>query len=487
MYQKVPATASSTRSHLIISLTVFFIGYLLVFWPSLARMEGIWRHSETYMHAYLILPISLWLIWRQRERLAGLPMQSTVWPALFATPFAMVWLLAYAVDVNFVSQFAAIFFLQLMIWSLLGHQILRIIWFPVAFLIFLVPFGEAANPILQQVTADMVVYFLRMVDFPIYREGLYIYTPSAVFEVAVACSGLNFLLTSLVLSCLYSYLHYSRWYKAIAFIALTLVLSIIANGIRAFLLVVIGEKSNMAYGFGADHYYYGWLVFFLVIMLAFWLGAKFADDDAPAATENKVAGKRTVTISKTALACLALILLLAGGISRNITDTPTPEQPAQLIHLEQDIAGQSNWGIQFYDGLSRDHWLSEHGVELFVASYAHRQERGDMITWHNTLYQPEQWSITAQHPTGSLLDGYRILQLVNTRGQQRAVLYWYQLGERKTSNRVAMKLLQLAALLRGDATPGFVFAASVSSDQPIEDIRQQLLAAKQQHLVDLAP
>ncbi len=471
-----------------LALPLLLLGYLWVFWPSLARMESIWRHSETYMHAYLILPISLWLVWRQRGQWLGLAPKTTLLPAIAAFPFAILWLLAYAIDVNFVSQFAAIFFLQLLLWSVLGHRLMRILWFPVAFLVFLVPFGEAANPILQNITADMVVYFLRLVDFPIFREGLYIYTPSAVFEVAVACSGLNFLLTSLVLSCLYSYLHYRHWYKAIAFIALTLALSIIANGIRAFLLVVIGEKSNLAYGFGADHYYYGWLVFFIVIMLAFWLGAKFADDEAPAVSASHAAkSSKASKIAWVALLLLSLTMLAVGASSRSMQQTEVPEQPAQLLAVDQSIAERSSWGIQFYDGLTRDHWLSEDGVELFVASYAHRQQRGDMITWHNTLYRIDQWSITAQQDYGSRLDGYRVLQLSSPGGQRRSMLYWYQLGEYRTSNRIVMKLLQLQALLRGQNDPAYVVALSLSGHYSMDESQQRLLQAREQQLTGLLP
>ena len=33
-------------------------------------MVGIWWRSETFAHGFLVLPISLWLVWRQRGELA---------------------------------------------------------------------------------------------------------------------------------------------------------------------------------------------------------------------------------------------------------------------------------------------------------------------------------------------------------------------------------------------------------------------------------
>ncbi len=466
----MPLSTPLTQQRPILTFTLLLATltalYLLVFWPTLQGMELIWRHSETYMHGYLIAPISLWLLYRQRQQLSRLQPEPTVLPAILALPLLLIWLLAYSININFVSQFAAVFYLQLLIWSLLGHRFMRYCWFPIGFLIFLVPFGEAANPILQQITADLVVAMLQLINMPVYRDGLYLHTASAVFEVAVACSGLNFLLSSLVLSCLFAYLHYQRLYKAALFIALVLLLSILANGIRAFLLVVIGEKSQMAYGFGADHYYYGWLVFFIVMFCSFWLGAKFSDDNPVPAAEVPAATSRSF---KLAAIALVLPLSLAGVLSKTLPAEATPEMAARLFSDVPPPDTRAPWGIQFYDGLSRDHWHNSEGIEFFYATYANRQQQGDLITWHNTLFNLEHWSIRHARREGTLLQSYGVLELVNPQGQVREVQFWYQLGGYQTNSRVAFKLLQLRFLWLQKAERAEIIA--VSSIHPDPSIR----------------
>lgn len=457
--------------------TVLLGVYLLVFWPSLLSMESIWRHSETYIHGYLIAPISLWLLYRDRAQLSQIKPQPTVLPAILALPLLLVWLLAYSININFVSQFAAIIYLQLMLWSFFGHQFFKRYWFPIGFLIFLVPFGEAANPFLQQLTADLVVSMLHLINMPVYRDGLYLYTASAVFEVAVACSGLNFLLSSLVLSCLFSYLHYQKLYKSLLFIVFVIVLSIIANGIRAFLLVVIGESTQMAYGFGADHYYYGWLVFFIVMFCSFWLGAKFADN-----TDTAVAADVSSRPNNISLTTLALLLPLVLGVALrySLPLTITPDRPAALFTPADAQPANSNWGIRFNDGLSRDHWQDAQGIEYFVATYANRQDKGDLITWHNTLFATDRWTIRRQQQTGALFSRYGSLELVNVSGQTQRIDYWYQLGSVKTTNRVLVKLLQLANLWLRQDEPAILFAVATSAHETV--VSPQQLAEAQTKL-----
>lgn len=449
-------------------------GYLLVFWPSLLSMESIWRHSETYMHGYLIAPISLWLIYRDRTQLVRFKPQPTLLPAFLALPLLLLWLLAYSININFVSQFAAIVYLQLLIWGFFGHAFFRRYWFPIGFLIFLVPFGEAANPILQQITADLVIWMLHLINMPVYRDGLYLHTASAVFEVAIACSGLNFLLSSLVLSCLFSYLHYQKLYKSLLFIVFVIILSIFANGIRAFLLVVIGESTQMAYGFGADHYYYGWLVFFIVMFCSFWLGAKFADN-----TDTPVAADISSHPTNISLTTLALLLPLALGVALrySLPLTIMPDTPAALFTPADAQPANSNWGIRFYDGLSRDHWQDAQGIEYFVATYANRQDKGELITWHNTLFATNRWTIRRHQQTGELFNRYGSLELVNISGQTLRINYWYQIGSVKTTNRVLVKLLQLANLWLQQDEPAVLFAVATSAHETVVSA-QQLIEAQ---------
>ena len=129
--------------------------------------------------------------------------------------------------------------------------------FPLAFLVFAVPFGRALVPALMQVTADITVTALKWTGVPVFRQGMLLSIPGGDFEVARACSGLNYLMTGVVLGTLYAYLTYTDWRKRVAFVAVTVAVLIVANGIRAYLTVAIAHWSDMRYGTGYDHIVFG--------------------------------------------------------------------------------------------------------------------------------------------------------------------------------------------------------------------------------------
>ncbi len=73
---------------------------LIAFWPTLVQMEEVWRHSETYMHCYFIVPMSLYMMWQQKHMLTSMQFQPTRLPLLLLVPVAFLWLCAYAIDVG---------------------------------------------------------------------------------------------------------------------------------------------------------------------------------------------------------------------------------------------------------------------------------------------------------------------------------------------------------------------------------------------------
>src|SRR4026207_758168 len=123
--------------------------------------------------------------------------------------------------------------------AVLGWQAYRQMAFPLAFLVFAVPFGRALVPALMQVTADITVTVLNWTGVPGFPGGMLLSIPGGDFEVARACSGLNYLMTGVVLGTLYAHLMYTGWRKRVAFVAVTVAVLIVANGIRAYLTVAI--------------------------------------------------------------------------------------------------------------------------------------------------------------------------------------------------------------------------------------------------------
>jgi exosortase/archaeosortase family protein len=136
-----------------------------------------------------------------------------------------------------------------------------------------VPFGDFIVPVLQEYTAWFAVWLLQLSGLPMYREGLYISIPAGDFVVAEECSGVRYLIASVALGLIYAYISYRSVWRRAALVALAIALPIIANGIRAWGIIMIAHWTDMEHAVGVDHLIYGWVFFGFVMLLLFWLGS----------------------------------------------------------------------------------------------------------------------------------------------------------------------------------------------------------------------
>ncbi|HLG86194.1 MAG TPA: exosortase A [Alphaproteobacteria bacterium] len=259
---------------------VLFLGAVAfgaAFWSEVVHAVGVWEASTAYNHCFLIVPISLYLLWERREAaLARLP-AANFWPLLAMLPVALVWLVAYKVDVMEGRQLAAMTLFELFLLSVLGFQLWRVIAFALLYLFFLVPTGAFLTPWLQNFAAHFAVRGLEIVGIPVYfqQEGMLIEVPGATFTVAEACAGLRFLIASVALGALYGYLMYRSWTRRVIFLVVSIIVPIIANGLRVMGISVLGYLLSSAQAATADHIIYGWLFFSFVSLVLILLGLPF--------------------------------------------------------------------------------------------------------------------------------------------------------------------------------------------------------------------
>lgn len=259
---------------------------LAVFNSTYASMAETWSRSETFTHGFLIVPIVLFLIWMKRRELVRLEPHPNAWALIPMVLLGLVWVMGDLVDVTSVRQFAATLMIPAGVWLVLGTGVVRVLQFPLAYLLFAVPFGNFLVPPLMDFTADFTVHAVQLTGVPIYRDGLQFELPTGRWSVAEACSGVRYLIASVALGTLYAYIMYRHMWRRLAFVGIAIVVPIVANGLRAYMIVMIGHLSGMEHAVGIDHLIYGWIFFGVVIFLMFWIGALWREDDAPSTTSS---------------------------------------------------------------------------------------------------------------------------------------------------------------------------------------------------------
>jgi exosortase A len=265
-----------------LAIAVGLVALGAVFFRESAAAVAVWGSSTAYGHCFLVLPIVVWLLWERRGVFAALPPRPVVWPALLAVPLVVIWLVAYWLGIMEGRQLAAMGFVELLLMAGLGW---RLWWAASAgflYLFFLVPFGAFLTPLLQNFTTTFIENGLTVLRIPFEADAYQITIPEGSFYVAEACAGLRFLIAAIAFGVLYAVTMFRSPWRRAAFIGISCVIPVVANGVRGLGIVVLGHIMGSAQAGAADHLIYGWVFFSAVILLLAACGFAFREMPAPA-------------------------------------------------------------------------------------------------------------------------------------------------------------------------------------------------------------
>lgn len=438
-------------------LSLCFLVWVAIFYVSIESTVAIWLRSETFAHCFIILPICLYLIKQKWAQLNNAQLKPSAHALLIAIPTLAIWLFGNLAQVLVIEQLATFAMLPIMIWSLLGNQVARILLFTSFFWLFSVPAGEFLIPHLQELTADITVWSLQLTGIPVYREGLYIAIPTGLFEVAVACSGIRYLIASFTLGTLFAYLNYNGLKKRVIFILFSIVLPLLANGIRAYGIVIIAHLSDMKYATGVDHLIYGWVFFGLVILIMFTIGGRWADP-LPAKVEQVNPNGSELKIKGAAMPIVAILVLLTSTLLyksafENLESDFTPS--LDVVFDDSQTMRDDSW-LPIFVNPTKQVAASEDGFDYFYAYYNANIQGRELINGANHLYNIERWSIV----TSQVKDNYRIVEIIDNFGQKRLMAYSYVTPWHMTHKSIEIKLTQAIQAVLGQPQTGYLLVVS---------------------------
>jgi exosortase A len=329
-------TAERHRLALPLGLGLVLLG--ASFNKEIAAAVQTWNTSTAYNHCYLVIPITLYLLWDRRADLAGIPAHPAPMMLLLGIPLGCVWLTAERLGIMEGRQLAALSFAELLFLAVLGKRLWWAMSGPLLYLYFLVPFGEFLTPKLQDITTWFIGHGLEILGVPAYIDGYVIEIPQGTFFVAEACAGLRFLIASIAFGCLYALLIYRSPLRRGIFVLTSIVVPVIANGFRAIGIVYLGHLLGSAEAAAADHVIYGWVFFSAVILLLIGLGLPFRQDEIATRSASPVHTPDQGTISAPWHMCavataMAGVAAIAPAVS-DLLSLPTAGATAATASVE---------------------------------------------------------------------------------------------------------------------------------------------------------
>lgn len=267
----------------------------VVYWPVLTGLVDAWSTDDNYSHGFFIVPLAIYFAWQNRAAIAATPARPS-WFGVVVVAGGLFLLVAGLLGAElFLSRVSILVTLAGATLFLFGWRMLRLLLFPLAFMLLMVPlpaiiFNKIAFP-LQLLASHVGEYSVRAMDIPILREGNVLILANATLEVAEACSGIRSLVSLFTLGIVFGYfVDHRTWVRAV--IALSAIpVAILANGLRVASAGVAAHNFGTAGVEGLFHEFSGWVVFVIAFLMMFALQRllqRFLPPSSPAPAPARV-------------------------------------------------------------------------------------------------------------------------------------------------------------------------------------------------------
>jgi len=438
----------------------------LLYWPSTLELHGLWTDwgGETYTHGYLILLLSLWLIIRDRERLAVTPVRPERLALIPLAVMSVAWVWFWRAAIQELQLLLLPLILFTALYAAFGRQMARAAAFPIGLLYFAMPLWGDINGIVQALSAKVTGVLIGMTGIPAYMDGDFVRLPGGSIEIARSCSGLHELIVGLALAAIYGKLSGEPWRRRLRWLGLMGALSLMVNWVRIFTVVIAAYETNMSSSLVKHHYWLGWWLFaFVFAGFLWWTGRPAQLNRAPSSKESRHAaappadfaiGGAPLTLTLAVLAAMPALAYGADLASSRAGMTLTVQWPAAPAGWAGPAKPSvTEWRPRFghASGESLTRYADPTGepVEAFAVAYRVQTQRAKLLGYGNDLLgHPEQRQLSLRvvdSPAGR----WQEMVALDSGGSRALIWTRYRIGNRIfVRPRMSQLWYGLAAIVR---------------------------------------
>lgn len=472
-----------TSGIIIVYVAALIAAFSFAYHSTLALLIKTWFYSADAYHGILVPFISLYFVWVDRERLKTIPIKPSI-AAGAALTIAGTFILLFGSigSVIMLELLALTVIIPGIVLMLFGRRMLRALALPLGYLVLMVPLLDAIDELhrpFQMISATMGALILKALQVPVLQNGLFLELPNIVLEVAVACSGLNFLLSIIAIGIPLAYFTLRQTWQRAALIVLSILIGLTANWFRVALIGIwtyLGGKSVH----GPLHVFQGVFVSeigFVFLFLSAWVIGRFSPKDtggkgAPA-QPTMSAGYDPLSLKKAAIA--SLVLLAAIGVYRMINSVKPVPPAASLSEFPLTI-GQ--WSAMFgekavppYSVENADYsieriYRNDEGRELtlYIGYLAEQKQEKELVDYKlRKLYKENE-----KRSIGSGLSVNR--SVVVDKNVKYLSMFWFDANGRLTENKYKAKLMTSLDGIVWGRTNGAIVIISGKMDSDADKI-----------------
>jgi len=234
---------------------------------------AVWSSDQDYGHGFLILPMSLYLLWKKREELISQPIHPSQWGIGILTFWAFLYAVGLIGQISTIEDVSMLFFPIGAVAVLINRNAARIFLFPAFFMIFMFPipseiYTRVTNPLLL-VSTTMSFHILDALNLPVLQEGNLLTLPNYTMQVVLACSGIRSLLSILALAFIMGYLMTPSNILRLIFFFIAVPIAILGNITRITVTALLAYLVSPGAAEGYSHTFAGLVTFGLSFILLY--------------------------------------------------------------------------------------------------------------------------------------------------------------------------------------------------------------------------
>ncbi len=239
----------------------------------LREMAGDWAIDPNYSHGYLVPFIAAYFLWQRREKVLEAESRPA-WSGLLVLAAGLgMFILGDLAAEYFTMRLSFLVVLGGLVLVLTGWEVLRLVLFPLGYLIFMIPlpytlYDSIAFP-LKLFAAKAATAILQTIWIPIHREGNILIFENTTLEVADACSGIRSLVSLLALGVAMAAMFQRTTPRRIALVAAAVPIALVVNVLRIVITGLLTHYVGPEAALGFFHEFEGMIVFAVALVLLF--------------------------------------------------------------------------------------------------------------------------------------------------------------------------------------------------------------------------
>lgn len=310
-----------------------------ILWPTLQTLTQVWRSNQAYQFAWLVVPLIVYILgWHNRPGTLLIRPQPDLSGVALSSIAAVAWIASDLMNIDAGRQFSFILAIQGVCMAALGWRAYWRLSPTLLLMFFMLPSGDFLQPILRQLTVNIIEIFATAVGLPHQVEGFQIAIGESDYIVLNECAGLPYFLLSTFLGYAFGLMLYRSIYKILALALFGAFIGILSNALRVWAIVWIDWVQGSQMPLTA-HGNIQWVALLICLGLMFFVIGKL--DEEKDTKNREIAMPTSDCHSRQWAPVLAgfSVFIISGGAGWMLSNSPSTQNALPLMSVPRSILG----------------------------------------------------------------------------------------------------------------------------------------------------